>query len=178
RTFNKLSGDVREWKDKGRNEDLLYRGKVLAEASDLCGGPSGLLNEIALTEDELDFLRASQERERREQLNERRRRGVLLLGALALFAWRQRNAALSLSLASESYVAFDPEVSLLLAIEAVKLNPTKQTEAALRQAIVLPAVQSSLEGHTAQVITISPGRDNKRVITAGADNTARIWNHV
>jgi WD40 repeat protein/DNA-binding winged helix-turn-helix (wHTH) protein len=194
RILNKLSRDAIEWKEQGENDDRLYRGKLLTEAQDLRDHHGGLLTDVALTEGETAFLDASERLAKREWKQERKRKtagkylivalgGVAVLAVVTILVWqqrdeatRQRDIARSLRLASESYVAFDPEISLLMAMEAVKINATRSTEAALRRALALPIVQASLEGHRGQVISVSPSRNGDRVVTASADKTIRIWN--
>jgi WD40 repeat protein/ABC-type transport system substrate-binding protein len=78
----------------------------------------------------------------------------------------------------------DPERSILLAVEAVKLAQQPGTEVALAQAG--DALRQSLErarlawppltGHTGPVNTAAFSPDGKEVLTASEDGTARVWN--
>jgi len=90
---------------------------------------------------------------------------------------RQRNFAGSLLRAadSRSQLQFDPELSLLLAIESGKLVNNGEAQSALRQAIAATHLRGIFAGHSAPVIGIAVSRDGRYLLTGGADNEARLW---
>ncbi len=109
---------------------------------------------------------------------------IAAIAALALFAFRERNVArqaqaeaLSRELAANAIVRLpqDPELSVLLAIEALRVAPTAQAEDALRQSLPESHVQAVMRGHTDAVSSAAFSPDGKRVITASFDRTARVW---
>jgi hypothetical protein len=109
---------------------------------------------------------------------------IAAMAALALFAVKQRDAAeqaraeaLSRELAANAIVHLpqDPELSVLLAIEALRVAPTTQAEDALRQSLPESHVQAVMRGHTDAVSSAAFSPDGKWMVTAGFDRTARVW---
>jgi WD40 repeat protein/serine/threonine protein kinase/DNA-binding SARP family transcriptional activator len=92
-------------------------------------------------------------------------------------AVNQANLATSreLALASQANLDRDPELSLLLAIEALATTYTKEAEEALHQAIQTSRVQQTLPDHGANVASIAYSPDQKLVATGSNDGIARIW---
>jgi WD40 repeat protein/DNA-binding SARP family transcriptional activator len=188
RVHRGLSAEAREWARLDRDDGALLRGARLAEAREWIDPDS-----VDLAEVDREFLSASLERARRDR-KARRRRLELVFGALAAAlvaigiialvaidrrheAERQRNLAISKSLALQSAQALDndPELALRLALWADELAPTAKAAAALRQATlafrqlaVLPA--DSLTDETA---AYSP--DGTRIVTGGDTGVARLW---
>jgi WD40 repeat protein len=109
---------------------------------------------------------------------------IAAVAALALFAVRERNAArhaqaesLSRELAAIAVVRLsqDPELSVLLATEAMRITPTTQSEDALRQSLSESHVQAVMRGHTDAVSSAAFSPNGKWVVTASFDHTARVW---
>jgi len=96
----------------------------------------------------------------------------------AYFAVQQRNIATSraLSASSTSQLGQDPELSLLLAIEAARVARTEQAEDALRQSVRQSFVHAIFAGHSDRVLRARFDHQGTRVVTASMDGTARIWN--
>jgi hypothetical protein len=75
----------------------------------------------------------------------------------------------------------DPERSILLGIQAVNttfqfgLRPVPAAEEALRQAILSSQVRLTLRGHSDDVRAVAFSADGKRLATASADKTAKVW---
>jgi WD40 repeat protein len=108
--------------------------------------------------------------------------GLLLLTVamvfLSLKAYDVKYVAQSRELTaySKSELKNDPELSLLLAMQAVKEKATPQAIAALKAALLESQVSAVLrDGHTTAVRGIGFSPDGKYVVTASWDNTARVW---
>ncbi len=145
-THRRLTEAALDWQRLGREAEALYGGGQLAEAESLSERHPELLNEL-----EREFLGASRRRGRR-------RRTLAAAGGAALTvlfamsavlfllqrneALLQRNKARSRTLASyaQAQLEADPELSLLLALEAVKRDPNQEAEDALRRALLEPQV--------------------------------------
>jgi WD40 repeat protein/tetratricopeptide (TPR) repeat protein len=83
----------------------------------------------------------------------------------------------SLRLAAQSVANLDsdPQLSLLLAVEATYITHTIQAESALRQALEEARVRAILRKHTAGINALAFDRSGNLLATAGADGTARVW---
>jgi WD40 repeat protein/DNA-binding SARP family transcriptional activator/tRNA A-37 threonylcarbamoyl transferase component Bud32 len=80
-----------------------------------------------------------------------------------------------LALASLINLDNDPELSILLALEALKVWHTNEAEEVLHRAVQTSRVVDAFiphEGHTREVV-YSP--DGRRLATAGADALAKVW---
>jgi len=108
---------------------------------------------------------------------------TLVIGAIAILIW-ERNAAVqaraeafSRELAANAIVQlpYDPELSILLATEAMRVASTTQAEDALRQSLPEFHLQAVMRGHTGSVRSAVWSPDGKLVLTASYDHTARIW---
>ncbi len=80
-----------------------------------------------------------------------------------------------LALAAQTNLDRDPELSLLLAFEALATTYTKEAEEALHQAIQTSRVQQTLPDHGTSVANIAYSPDQKLVATGSDDGIARIW---
>jgi WD40 repeat protein len=133
--------------------------------------------------------RAIAAREERRRARKRLRKGAVLgLGLLAVAAlvfggWqlyrahidKQTAESRQLAAAADVNVARDPELSALLALQALHVHDTSQAEAALRQS--LPGVQEMRTlriGTTSSWAVFDPVTANK-VASAGKDGIASIW---
>jgi WD40 repeat protein len=89
----------------------------------------------------------------------------------------QRKAADSAQLAAKAAAALpeDRELSMLLALEAVRMAPTRQAEHALRQTLLDLVPPLVLRGHADEVFTATFSGDGRRVLTSSADGTVRLW---
>ena len=188
RIHRRLTSAASEWDRVQRDDDALYRGTRLSEALDWQAAREPALNPL-----EREFLDASAARRQRERVSRRRRIELAFAGlavALAAIAVvaivaihqrndakRERNLALSraLALQSEKEVDVDPELALRLAMWADDTAPTRDADAALRQAVlgyhqlaVLPT--DSLAARTADY---SP--DGTRIVSGGDNGVVRIW---
>ena len=102
---------------------------------------------------------------------------VLFVGWQWYEAVMARQIAQSRELAAHAItqLTVDPELSVLLAIEAVQVKPSAQAENALIQSLFESKVRAVMRGHTGWVYRAAFSPDGKFVVTASNDNTARIW---
>jgi WD40 repeat protein len=145
----RLAEAVQEWEESGREEDYLPREGRLAQFESWASG-----TDIGLTEGEREYLAAGRRRaDERRRRTRRRRRAVLValtgaaavsvvLAAAALVsrdrARDQEALASSRELAASSIAVLDrdPELSVLLALEAAKAaEPTYEALSALHEGL-------------------------------------------
>jgi WD40 repeat protein/energy-coupling factor transporter ATP-binding protein EcfA2 len=149
RTHRRLTEAAQEWDRLERDPDALHRGARLAEATEWAERNPQALNEL-----EEEFLRESAEAEERAKRGRVRRlrvaagalaAGLIIFAVLAVVAFLQKGRADEQErLASSREIAAtaleqlerDPQLALLLAIEAYETAPTAQAEAAVRAGLV------------------------------------------
>jgi WD40 repeat protein len=92
-------------------------------------------------------------------------------------AQKQAAIALARELAAISItnLDLDPDLSLHLAMQSLDKMRTLQGEDALRRALLSPPVELTLLGHSGAVYSVEYNGEGKRLVTASADGTARIW---
>ena len=185
RVHTRLGERALEWEKAGHDSSRLLRGSDLAEAETWLGQESED-REPEPTALQRRFVLASRQASTRRQRTVLGAVAVALLVAvgLAIFALVQRDQAidqreraLSRELASGAVSSLDtdPELSILLATEAMRRNRTEEAEDALRQALARSKVEVSLRGHRGQVNAAAWSPDGRRAVTAGDDRTARVW---
>jgi WD40 repeat protein len=172
-----------EWEEHGRDRSFLLSGSELEAAELYLASATGKHPEPGQRQNE--FVLAS-----RLGATARQRRllgGVsvalvvaLILGGLALI---QRNVAVSnqhtaqsrqIAAESETALNSDPELSTLLALQALKVRPTAQAEAALRDALPQLQVLKTLRSVTTmESATFSP--NGKEVLTGDLDGNVVLW---
>lgn len=95
----------------------------------------------------------------------------------------QSRIAISRELASAalSQLTSDPQLALLLALEAANITLTANedtpasTQDALYQSLLASQIRFSLSGHTDQLTSIAFSIDGSQVATAARDQTAKVW---
>ena len=134
---------------------------------------------------ELDRQRAESERRHRRLLRVLALAtvAVLVMAGVTVFALTQRSEARSqarLARARElaangvSQLQVDPQLSLALGVQSARLKRTSEGEDVLRQALVASRERSILpSGGPVRTASFSP--DNRLVLTASDDGSARIW---
>ena len=169
RTLRHLAGAARDWDQRGRNDDDVYRGPRLAAAIELAEH-SASTDLTALERDYLDAGRLRLEREQRQARRQVRRLqralaaalvAVLVAGATGVVALNQRNRANGATrdaelrgLVSESrgLLSQNRSLALLLAAEAYRRTPDANARDALLGAVLAePRLQATF-GPTAGVI--------------------------
>jgi len=190
RALRQLTVAARAWEDNARDEADLYRGPRLAAASELGA-------DAQLSVAERDFLDASLDAEQ-EELSAAQRRArrlrvlltvvaaalvvALLAGAVALVQrGRARHTAVvaqSGRLAAQSrQVASDhPDLALLLALEAGRLDDSVDSRSALLGALEHGSrIRAWLQGLESDVSAAAYSPDGKLLATLTEDGTT-LWN--
>ena len=93
-------------------------------------------------------------------------------------AVKEKTRADSLRLAAQASLRRDPQLSLLLAAEAMGITRTVQAEDALRQAVAAARVRNILSLHTKRVNTLAVSSNGRWLATTGDDGTVRLWEAV
>ncbi len=188
-TARRIDAAAMEWDGSGRDTGYLFTGPRLEQASTWRTG-SGLEPSPVVAE----FIDASIEREARETAERHKRRRTVLRGfaaaavvalVLAAFAWVQRGAAQretqlaearGLVLEAENNIAADPELSILLALEAIDTfrsigDAPASAAAALRDAITNQRIRARLPGGS----FVSVNHDGSRLASEGEAGGIAIW---
>ena len=183
RFHTRLIVRAQEWDAGGRDRSRLLSGTDLraAESELAAAGPE---LEPQPTPLQREYVLASR------RAHSRRQRVVLasvsvalvLTVVLALLAWVQRDRAISnertassreLATAATGVIERDPELSVLLAREAIGRKRTDEAEEALRRALSLSHAISTTERH-GWITTASFDANGERVLAASRDGTAFI----
>ena len=191
----RLEGHVATWEEHDRTAAFLDDVQ-LREAQRWLAGPDA--RELGIPRGLSELVAVSAARLRRRQ---RLRRGAiaglvgLTLAAIVLAGvfLRARNDAIHRANVANSReqaasavaeLSVDPQTSLRLALQAVDAftgddaaSPADRREAmaALRQAVGASRVRVVLKGHRAEVVSAHFDPTGGRVVTAGWDGTARVW---
>ena len=98
---------------------------------------------------------------------------ILLLGGAAGWFWqRQQRLEDARNLAQESQRTSDSDTRLALAVQAAERAAIPETLSALFNAV---GAARTLGGHQESVYRAAFSPDGARIVTASADNTARVW---
>ena len=190
RTVRQLATAARSWEDAGRDEADLYRGPRLAAAAELAG------EERQLSRVEREFLDASRETQDRELSSARRRarrlRALLAVVAAALVvavvagslalaqrgnARRTATVAQAGRLAAESreVAAQHPDLAMLLALEAGRLDDSVNTRGALLGALEHGSrIHAWLQGFDSPVVASSFNPSGTLLATVTLEE-ATLW---
>ena len=178
-----------EWNQHARKDDYLLTGVRLAEARQLDARRDVTLNHTEAQR----FLSRSWQVE--QGTRRRRTRVAMAIGGVmtvlaviaagaAVSLLEQRNVAIEQELLATSrqfaasataQLSADPELSILLGLEAIKISPTSEADDVLRSALLQSRLRATLVGHQGAVRSAVFSADGHRLLTAGADGTARLW---
>jgi len=187
RVLRQLTDAAHAWETLGRDPGALYRGTRLAMA--------GVLDRDSLSVREREFLDASRAAAEGEQAAARRsarrlRRLAVLLTVLLVTAaaatgyavraqrtaTHQRNIALSQKVAQQATAlrATNPALATQLSLAAYRLAPTPEARGGLLSTFATPYA-TRLTAHTDNVNAVAYTADSRTLVTAGNDDTARLW---
>ncbi|MGW4959882.1 nSTAND1 domain-containing NTPase [Nonomuraea sp. NPDC004186] len=174
----RLTSDAAEWDRNGRGEDYLYRGTRLA----LWDGEASF---VPLNELERSFLAACRSSAAERARARRRTRlafgglpvaavAVIVLAALVLVQVGNRNverdraASVRLTAEARRQLQQDPELALLLAIEAYEVEPTPEADLVLRQATADSRLRGSTPVGLRRVTGTTATPDGRKIAIWGA----------
>jgi WD40 repeat protein len=186
KTHTRLLNRAEEWNGGGRNRALLLRGTDLRAAEAALAGwhegtepaPIPLQREYVLTS---------------RRLASRRLRGLvaglavalLVSIALGVLALVQRSKAVDREHSAQSrqiavagilQLDSDPELSALLAMEALKRDRTSEAEDALRRAVVRIQVRGQFRAGRKGVVSAVSSPSETEILTADDDGSVNLWN--
>ncbi|HEV3230002.1 MAG TPA: TIR domain-containing protein [Solirubrobacteraceae bacterium] len=171
------------WAREGRDRSYLLRGSMLEAAERLLTEPDQRPQLTALQREYIDASRRGAVRRQRVLLAGVSA-GLIVSLALAVVAAVQRNDAiaqrkdaLSVGLASAAManVDQDPQLSVLLAREAIRQRDTQQAEDALRRSVGAVQLVRSFVGHQGPVTSVAFSPVGGLLVTGSEDLTARVW---
>ncbi|MFG1947800.1 hypothetical protein [Nonomuraea sp. NPDC048826] len=174
----RLTSDAAEWDRTGRGEDYLYRGTRLAHWDDEA-------SIVPLNELERTFLEACRSNATARGRARRRTRlafgglsaaavAVIVLAALVLVqvgnraVERDRAASVRLAAEARRQLQQDPELALLLAIEAYEAEPTPEADLVLRQATADSRLRGSTPAGLRRVTGTTATPDGRKIAIWGA----------
>jgi WD40 repeat protein/DNA-binding SARP family transcriptional activator len=183
-----------EWADSHSNDLNLLEREFLETSNALAKQETA--EREAQRQRELEAARrlAESERQRAEQqtrtTQQLRTRAIyvsaafiaaVILAIIAFFleqkAVRKTEIAISneLATASISNLNVDPELSILLALQAVATSNTTGAEDALHRAVQASRIKYTLTGHTDEVYELEFSPDGTKLASASLDRTAKVW---
>jgi WD40 repeat protein len=151
RLHRRLVQAAQEWRENDRDPSYLYWGLRLAQVEAWVAQPAGRLGGL-----EQSFLEASRAARDERQQEMRQAESLRLAGI------------------SKEHLNRDPELALLLAVEASRAAWTPEADSALRIALLRPR-QPRLVGHDGPVTHVAWNRTGTRIATSGADAMTRVW---
>lgn len=170
-----------EWLNANQDPDLLLKGEKLLIAVRWLENVTAEQRPTP-TQAHRDFVRESSSADLRRKRKTRVVFAIVAAGLIGggfltkgLYDYRRKERVTRLVQKSSHYLKSDPELSLSLALEAVNLAKTKETEDALRLALIYAPGRLTLSGHTDAVNGGGFDPTGKLVTTASDDKSVRIW---
>ena len=201
RLHRHLTESAKEWDVRGRDAGELYRGARLAHAREWVLSHPEQLNTLerafldtSFEWEQYEALERETQRQRelesakklfeaeKQAAGRMKRVSILLAIVLAMsfilagFVLRLNHLAVSreLAAASMNQMNIDPELSILLALEAVSTSDTREAEEALHMAVMESRIELRL-GMNGEALSVAYNPDGTRVIAAGAEGVAKVW---
>ena len=185
RKHTRLLKRAEEWEHGHRDRSLLLRGSDLKQAEGWLSEQSAH-KEPQPTPLQTEYILASRTAAtRRQRLTIAAVLGALAVAiALAVVALVQRNEAVAqrdqalsraLAASASDNLSVDPELGMLLAVEAVRSRATPEAEASLRRAVDASRVRVALRDHKGPVVRAAFSPDGELVATAERGSTVRLW---
>lgn len=176
-----LENRSQEWRNNEHGAPL--------DGHDLTVVEQGAAGMRAWTSDEERLIQVSRKKRDQSQLRNRLLRVagvtaiVLILIGAGVVWWQYRQAKASerrsisrqLAMSATSQLQTDPELSLLLAMQAMNQADTSEAQDALRRALVESHLRTTLRGHKSEIHSARFSPDARLVVTASKDQTARVW---
>jgi WD40 repeat protein len=174
------------WDEHGRE-----KGYLLRRGGDLQAAEQWLAQQVGKkpspTTLQTEYIARSREYEKRrlQTLLAAALAAVGVAVGLAILAFLQRNEAIAqrdqaysreLAASAVSQLTVDPELSILLALEAGRVEPTPETQDALRRSLRESYVRQALRGHEGSVSSVTFNKTGSILATAARDGTIRLWN--
>ena len=183
RAHTEWGAQAEEWRTNDRDRSFLLRGTELAAAERWIAqqgkepAPTGLQGEYVLAS-----RRAAS---RRQRLTLAATGAALIIAVgLAIIAVAQRNEAVSqrdqalsrvLAGSASDNLTVDPELAMLLALEAVDIRATPEAEASLRQALGAWRVRLLIREHEGPVWRGAFNPDGELIATGESDSVVHVW---
>ena len=179
----KLQTSISDWEKAGRDNSYLLKSSRYVEAEAWFDR-----YQIELNRAETEYIKASLSQRKRERLQSYAQVAGLILGVLGLiftiYTFWQRNSnspeeirSRQLASKSEDIVTLQPELSTLVAIEALRLAPTTEGQQALKKALQQSHFRTLIDVG-ATVYSARYIHDGRRILTGSGDDgnsLAQIW---
>jgi WD40 repeat protein/class 3 adenylate cyclase len=184
----RLRATLRQWQASAQDKGVLLRGVPLMEAEGWLERREG-----ELSPEEIAFIQASVALHERRTVERESRRRRIILGltgglvvalALALVAglqWQRADEAGKISISRElasaavNNLETDPELSVLLALQALEVYETKDAINALHQSIVDLHLIHTLDEYVDIFLAMTLSPDGKFLATSGFNSMGYLW---
>jgi WD40 repeat protein len=176
-----------EWVNADRETSFLLRGRDLQDAEAQLTAAADVTRTPQVTPLQSEYVVASRRASARRLRIVLAAVGVALVVAvvLALVALTQRDRAVKnehlarsdeLTVLSSAQLTSHPALALGYAVAALANRSTDEAQAALRNAAFAQHLERTLEGYPSRVRSVAFDANGTRIVSAGQDGTARIWN--